>query len=99
MNNIENHKRDELTLFLNDPPANLTQTNASALTVIVIVFLVMMLIPAHIAVAMLFATFTAVSWQLKLMLNGANNRIKELQKLLLKDGQQRQYFVEDHLKR
>ena len=82
MNEIEKRKPDELPVPVKQLPVDLTQPSLSAITVVTIIFFVMMAIPAHIAVAMLFATVAAVCWQLRLMLNGSNKRIEQLEALL-----------------
>ena len=82
MDDIEKRKSDELIVPAKGLPVDLTQPSLPAITVVTIIFLVMMMLPAHIAVAMLFATGAAVCWQLRLMLNGTNKKIEQLEGLL-----------------
>ena len=91
MHNIQNYEQDELTLPLNGSPGNLKPAWATAVAAVIIMFFIMMVIPAHLAVAMLFIAFIAICRQIGLMFNNTNKQVKELEMQLLisRAGKQR----------
>ena len=103
MNEIEKKKTNEIIVPSKEGNKSLStdliQLNAPAsLTINIIMFFVMMIIPAHIAVAMLFATGMAVCWQLRLILNSTNKRIEHLEGLLSLTTQDKTQIENDRKK-
>ena len=82
MHNIQDQERDGLRWSLISSPDNPTLPN-TAVTAFTIIFLVMMAIPAHLAVAMLLVVFFVICWQIGTMLNNTNKKVKHLETLLL----------------
>ena len=63
-------------------PVNLPEVNGAALFVVALLFFMLLIIPVPLRAAAVFAMGAAVCWQIKLLLNDANRRIKQLEERL-----------------
>jgi hypothetical protein len=108
MDKIEKTKTDKLVLSTNNNsviikagkdsmslPAELTQSGDGAWLVVVLIFFAIMLMPAHIGAAMVFAAALGMCWQLKRKLGVADERIEQLEKLLTISGQSKKITKND----